>query len=509
MRDHYAATLDEDAAEEYEDAFNRAVRSAAALRARDREPLRLARIEDYALDRRPPDGGARRPRRVDRLALLPALRLRRLLRRAARHDRARPLARSRRATTAGRAAAATGRDTLVLETECETDDGRGARHRLHAAARRGARHRAHRRGPARQVRDALRARDPLRLRLHRALGASTSTTRASRSRAPTRSCFRTPVEHSRRGHAHDLGVRRREGERVPFVLTWYPSHEDPPDADRRRARARGHRELLATTGRARCGRYTGEWRDVVAPLADHAEGAHLRADRRDRRRADDVAARVDRRRAQLGLPLLLAARRDAHAARAAQRAATPTRRAHWRDGCCARSPAIPPTLQIMYGVAGERRLTELELDWLPGYEGSRPVRIGNAASEQLQLDVYGEVMDALYQAREHGLGASSRRLGAAAGPARLPRATPGASPTRGSGRCAAPRRHFTHSKVMAWVAFDRGVRRSRARPRRAGRALARDARRDPPRGLQRGLRRRARARSRSPTARRSSTRACC
>ena len=60
-------------------------------------------------------------------------------------------------------------------------------------------------------------------------------------------------------------------------------------------------------------------------------------------------------------------------------------------------------MQIMYGPAGERRLTELELDWLPGYEGSSPVRIGNAASAQFQLDVYGEVMDALLQAREAGL----------------------------------------------------------------------------------------------------------
>ena len=71
-------------------------------------------------------------------------------------------------------------------------------------------------------------------------------------------------------------------------------------------------------------------------------------------------------------------------------------------GCCARSRAIPADVQIMYGIAGERRLDERELDWLPGYEGSRPVRVGNAASAQLQLDVYGEVIDALYQTRAHG-----------------------------------------------------------------------------------------------------------
>ena len=66
----------------------------------------------------------------------------------------------------------------------------------------------------------------------------------------------------------------------------------------------------------------------------------------------------------------------------------------------------------MYGLAGERRLTEFELDWLAGYEGSKPVRVGNAASGQFQLDVYGEVADALYQAHRHGLSDARRRLAA-------------------------------------------------------------------------------------------------
>ena len=75
----------------------------------------------------------------------------------------------------------------------------------------------------------------------------------------------------------------------------------------------------------------------------------------------------------------------------------------WRDWLLRAAAGAPSQLQIMYGLAGERRLTEFEVHWLPGYEGSRPVRIGNAAHEQLQLDVYGEVMDALYQARKGGL----------------------------------------------------------------------------------------------------------
>src|SRR5439155_4061457 len=75
----------------------------------------------------------------------------------------------------------------------------------------------------------------------------------------------------------------------------------------------------------------------------------------------------------------------------------------WRDWLLRAVAGQPRDLQIMYGPAGERRLTEFELDWLPGYEGSRPVRIGNAASGQLQLDVYGGVLDSLNRSRRHGM----------------------------------------------------------------------------------------------------------
>jgi GH15 family glucan-1,4-alpha-glucosidase len=111
----------------------------------------------------------------------------------------------------------------------------------------------------------------------------------------------------------------------------------------------------------------------------------------------------------------------------------------------------------MYGPAGERRLTELELDWLPGYEGSSPVRIGNAASGQFQLDVYGELMDALAQARAGGIApdADAWRLQVA-----LMDYLEGAweLPDDGIWEVRGKRRPFVHSKVMAWVAFDRAVR---------------------------------------------------
>jgi GH15 family glucan-1,4-alpha-glucosidase len=129
----------------------------------------------------------------------------------------------------------------------------------------------------------------------------------------------------------------------------------------------------------------------------------------------------------------------------------------WREWLLRAIAGSPEDLQIMYGVAGERRLTELELPWLAGYEDSRPVRIGNGACDQLQLDVYGEVVDALTQARNRGLEASddawaiTRKL--------FEWLESGwKEPDEGIWEVRGPRRHFTHSKVMAWVAFDRAVK---------------------------------------------------
>jgi GH15 family glucan-1,4-alpha-glucosidase len=129
----------------------------------------------------------------------------------------------------------------------------------------------------------------------------------------------------------------------------------------------------------------------------------------------------------------------------------------WRDWLLRAVAGDPSKLQIMYGLAGERRLSEAELPWLPGYEGARPVRIGNAASEQFQLDVYGEVTDALYQSGRVGLDPVEPVW-------RLQQAllrfleTAWKEPDEGIWEVRGPRQHFTHSKVMAWVAFDRAVK---------------------------------------------------
>jgi GH15 family glucan-1,4-alpha-glucosidase len=133
----------------------------------------------------------------------------------------------------------------------------------------------------------------------------------------------------------------------------------------------------------------------------------------------------------------------------------------WRDWLLRAAAGAPAQMQIMYGVAGGRGLVEYTLPWLPGYAGSSPVRVGNAASGQVQLDVYGELMDALYQSHRGGL--TPREADWA-----LQRTLLGhveavwTSPDEGIWETRGPSQHFTFSKVMAWVALDRGIRTAEA-----------------------------------------------
>jgi GH15 family glucan-1,4-alpha-glucosidase len=134
----------------------------------------------------------------------------------------------------------------------------------------------------------------------------------------------------------------------------------------------------------------------------------------------------------------------------------------WRDWLLRAIAGSPSQIQTLYGIAGERQLPESELPWLPGYENSRPVRIGNAAATQLQLDVYGEIADALFQAARGGLPVPERvhdlRELVLEYLAAVWR-----EPDEGIWEVRGPRRHFTHSKVMAWVAFDRASQTMEAR----------------------------------------------
>jgi GH15 family glucan-1,4-alpha-glucosidase len=265
--------------------------------------------------------------------------------------------------------------------------------------------------------------------------------------------FRTPVEH-RGENMRTIGeFTVHEGERVPFVLTWYPSNERPPDPVDSEAALQDTIDYWEEWA-AGC-TYEGKWQDevhnslVVLKSLTYAPTGGM------------VAAPTT------SLPEKIGGERNWDYRFCWLRDATLTLLAFvnagyleearaWRVWLLRAAAGDPAALQIMYGVAGERRLSELTLDWLPGYEKSQPVRVGNAASAQFQLDVYGEVLDALHQARVRDLEISKE---AWALQRRLLRYLEDAwkEPDEGIWEVRGPRRHFTHSKVMAWVALDRGV----------------------------------------------------
>jgi GH15 family glucan-1,4-alpha-glucosidase len=244
------------------------------------------------------------------------------------------------------------------------------------------------------------------------------------------------------------------GERVPFVLTWSPSHLPDPGY------VAAEQALTATEANWRAWSdqctVTGPYREIVQRSLITLKGLTYQPT------GGIVAA------ATTSLPERIGGMRNWDYRICWLRDATFTlyslmnagyfdEARDWTLWLLRAVAGDPSQLQILYGIAGERRLPEVELDWLPGYEGSRPVRVGNAAALQLQLDVYGEVMDALHLARRVGLAPTE------AGWA-LQRALMGylekiwQEPDEGIWEVRGPRRHFTHSKVMAWVAFDRAVK---------------------------------------------------
>ena len=129
----------------------------------------------------------------------------------------------------------------------------------------------------------------------------------------------------------------------------------------------------------------------------------------------------------------------------------------WRQWLRRAVAGDPAQVQIMYGLLGERRLDEWEVPWLAGYEGAKPVRIGNAAASQLQLDIYGEVLDALFQGGINGLSADHAAWDVQCTMLEHLE-TVWHEPDEGIWEVRGGRRHFTHSKVMAWVAFDRAIK---------------------------------------------------
>ncbi len=245
-----------------------------------------------------------------------------------------------------------------------------------------------------------------------------------------------------------------EGERASFVLTWHPSHEPPPQAIDA-SRALNQTDLYWREWCARC-TYHGEWRDAVMRSLLTLKALTFAPT------GGIVAAATTSLPEQLGGVRNWDYRycwiRDATFTLFSLMEAGYTEESQaWSEWLLRAVAGDPSQLQIMYGAAGERALPELELKHLKGYEGARPVRIGNAAAEQFQLDVYGELMDAMHLARHVGMrtGANSWRLQRHV----LEFVEKHwMEPDEGIWEIRGPRRHFTHSKVMAWVAVDRAVK---------------------------------------------------
>ncbi len=244
------------------------------------------------------------------------------------------------------------------------------------------------------------------------------------------------------------------GELLPFALTWFPSHGDPPDpVDADSALERTERFWRDWSGR--CG-YSGEWDEpvrtslrVLKGLIYDPTGGIVAAPTTSLPEAIGGPRNWDYRFCWLrDATLTLVALIDSGYLDEARA---------WREWLFRAAAGRPADLQIMYGVAGERRLAEYEADWLPGYEGSMPVRVGNAASEQTQLDVYGEIIDAFTTARAHGLEASDHAWRLSLNLLEFLEEA-WRKPDAGIWEVRGPNRHFTHSKLMAWVAFDRAIR---------------------------------------------------
>ncbi|PZG48113.1 glucoamylase [Spongiactinospora gelatinilytica] len=254
-------------------------------------------------------------------------------------------------------------------------------------------------------------------------------------------------------YAHKATFEVKAGQRVAFVFTWHPSHEPMPvelDAEVQLAET----EQMWAEWVSRC-TYQGPWREAVVrslitlkALTYSPTGGIVAAPTTSLPENIGGVRNWDYRFCWL---------RDATMTLEALIGAGYLNEARdWRAWLLRAIAGRAQDLQIMYGVAGERRLPEMEVGWLPGYEESRPVRIGNAAVEQLQLDVYGEVLNALHMSRTSGLAPDDRAWA-------IQRElldyleTHWDEPDEGLWEVRGPRRHFVHSKVMCWVAFDRAI----------------------------------------------------
>lgn len=270
--------------------------------------------------------------------------------------------------------------------------------------------------------------------------------------------LQSPVPLQGREMTSDCRFRLRAGERVDFALSWDPSHDShfQPHGDLPGALARTCEHWRRHA--ARC-TYEGPYADAVSrsiltlkALIYEPTGAIIAAPTTSLPESIGGARNWDYRYCWL--------RDSTFSFDALMLAGYETEARRWIDWMIRAVAGSPAQAHMLYGVAGERRLVESELPWLPGYENSRPVRAGNAAFGQLQMDVFGQVVDTLHEALRHGIPISddARRMQQS-----FLDYLKGNwdQPDEGIWEIRGERRHFTHSKVMAWVAVDRAIRNAR------------------------------------------------
>ena len=343
-------------------------------------------------------------------------------------------------------------DSLILETEFDTDEGTvrlvdfmPMRNHVHDVVR---------------IVQGVRGRVPMRMDLRLRFDYGRIVPWVHREgtdlvavAGPDAVWLRTPLPTRGENLATVAEFTVSEGFSVPFVLTWQASHLPTPSAVEPSVLLAGTEEYWREW-MSRC-TYDGEWSEAVRRSLVTLKALTYQP-------TGGIVAAVT-----TSLPEQLGGVRNWDYRFCWLRDATITLQSmlycgftaeaeDWRRWLLRAIAGDPSEMQIMYGVAGERRLSEFIADWLPGYDGN-PVRIGNAASEQFQLDVYGEVLDALHLALKSGL--SGEAPGWALQRAMLKFvAAHWKDPDEGIWEVRGGPKHFVHSKLMAWVAIDRGVK---------------------------------------------------
>jgi GH15 family glucan-1,4-alpha-glucosidase len=266
--------------------------------------------------------------------------------------------------------------------------------------------------------------------------------------------LRTPIETCGKDLTTVADFTVAKGDRVPFVLTWFASHEEPPRKVNAEHALRDTEKYWGDWSSQFQSK--GEWRDAVMRSLITLKGLTYAPT------GGLVAALTTSLPEEIGgvrnwdyrfcwlrdaALILLALLRSGYREEAKS----------WRQWLLRAIAGSPEQMQAIYGVRGERRLEEFEIPWLSGYENSKPVRVGNAASNQFQLDVYGEILAAIWQADRAGLKLEDPDWALMVQLMKFLEAN-WQKPDEGIWEVRGGRKHFTHSKMMAWLAFDRAVR---------------------------------------------------